>query len=84
MVAFAYVFFPYGGLFSPCEGPFHHLGAFLLLFSPCGRPFLYLWGAFFCVYGGPFLCLWGAFFGFAPPPTKISAGAHVPLDSHHF
>ena len=50
------------------------LGAFLLFF--------FIWGPFCYVFLilGAFLLLftswWGPFFGLAPPPTKISAGAH--------
>ena len=33
----------YGGPFLPCEGPFHHMGAFLLLFLSIRGPLLSLW-----------------------------------------
>ena len=50
---------------------FLYMGAFLLRFS-------HFWGPFHHV--GTFLLLftswWGPLFGLAPPPTKISAGAH--------
>ena len=43
---------------------FLHMGAFLLRFSHFGDLF------------ATFYFMVGAFFGLAPPPTKISAGAH--------
>ena len=35
MGPFCYVFSLWGGTFSLCKGPLHHVGAFLLHFSPC-------------------------------------------------
>ena len=35
-----------GGAFLPCEGPFYHVGAFLLLISPYGGLFYFMGGFF--------------------------------------
>ena len=51
------------------------LGAFLLLFLHIWGPFCYVflfWGVFLLL----FTSWWWPFFGLAPPPMKISAGAH--------
>ena len=50
---------------------FLHMGTFLLRFSHFWGPFHHV-GAFSLL----FTSWWGSFFGLAPPPTKISAGAH--------
>ena len=62
-------------LFPPCE---HFFPTFLLRFSPYGGGggLFHHVGAFLLL----FFFMWRAFFGLAPPPTKISAGAHATAD----